>query len=126
MHVQDIEVTERRSQVLTKAVAEAAARLSIGTKELGDIIGVSQSTASRALRETYQLKTTAKEWELAAHFVRLYRSLFAMVGGDEELARAWLRSPNKAFASQAPISQISRVDGLLRVCQYLDAHRSRV
>jgi uncharacterized protein (DUF2384 family) len=126
MHAQDIEVAERRSQVLTKAVAEAAARLSIGTKELGDIIGVSQSTASRALRETYQLKTTAKEWELAAHFVRLYRSLFAMVGGDEQLARAWLRSPNKAFASQAPIRQISRVDGLLRVCQYLDAHRSRV
>lgn len=115
-----------RSRVLTQAVAQAATRLEMGTKELGDVIGVSQSTASRALRGEYALKPTAKEWELGAHFVRLYRSLYAMVGGDEGRARAWLRSPNRAFAASAPIDQITRVDGLLRVCQYLDAYRARV
>jgi uncharacterized protein (DUF2384 family) len=98
----------------------------MGPTDIGQIVGVSQPTASRLLRGHYQLKATGKEWELAAHLVRLYRSLFALVGGDDESARGWLRSANKAFSGLQPIALIKRVDGLLQVCAYLDAYRSRV
>lgn len=120
------DVASNHATVLTTAVAEVARRLQIGPSMIGRIVGVSQPTASRLLNGAYWLKDTHKEWELAAHLVRAYRSLFALVGGDETLAREWLRAPNRAFAGEAPISLLSRVDGLLRVCEYLDAHRSRV
>lgn len=116
----------QRVAVLSQAVVEAARRLAIGPTDLGSIVGVSQPTASRLIQGDYSLRESGKEWELSAHLVRLYRSLFSLVGGDDELARGWLRSANKAFAEQTPIALIKRVDGLLRVCEYLDAHRARV
>lgn len=121
-----LEPTADRTAVLTQALAQVASRLAIGPTEIGKIVGVSQSTASRLLQGGYQLRESGKEWELAAHLIRLYRSLFSLVGGDDGLARGWLRSANAAFAGQSPIDLIKRIDGLVRVCEYLDAHRARV
>lgn len=115
-----------RSTVLTQALTETAHRLDLGPTEVGRIVGVSQPTASRMLKGEYLLKESAKEWELSAHLVRLYRSLFSLVGSDDHLARGWLRSANKAFAGQEPIAVIKRIDGLIHVCEYLDAYRARI
>ncbi len=115
-----------RSRVLTQALAEAARRLELGSSDLKNIIGASQPTASRLLNGKYALPEGGKPWELAAHFVRLYRSLSSLVGGDDELARRWLKSANHAFDGRTPLESIQRVDGLLHACEYLDAHRSRV
>ena len=84
-------------RVLTQALVETADRLSVGPSELKAIIGVSQPTASRLLHGAYELTPGSKPFELAAHLVRLYRSLSAMVGGDDALAGRWLRSANLAF-----------------------------
>jgi len=119
-------VVNGRAKVLTGAVAEVTRRLDLGPSMLGRIIGISQPSASRLLAGAYELRETAKEWELSAVLVRIYRSVFALVGGDEVLARAWLRAPNRAFSGEAPANLLVRVDGLLRVCEYLDAHRARV
>lgn len=115
-----------RTRVLTGAVAEVSRRLDLGPSMLSRIIGISQPSASRLLSGTYELREAAKEWELSAALVRIYRSLFALVGGDEVLAKEWLRAPNRAFAGQAPTNLIVRIDGLVRVGEYLDAHRARV
>lgn len=115
-----------RSRVLTQAVVEAARRLELGSTELKQIIGASQPTASRLLNGKYAIPEGGKPWELAVHFVRLYRSLHSLVGGDDELARSWLKSANRAFDGQPPVEAIKRVDGLLHACEYLDAHRARV
>ena len=115
-----------RQRVLTQAVAEAAHRLGIGPSDIAEVIGKSQPTASRLLSGKYLLADGKKEWELSAHFVRLYRSLSSVVGGNDELAREWLKSPNRAFDGQMPIVVIKRVDGLIHACEYLDAHRARV
>jgi len=109
--------------VLTQAVAETARRLELGSSALKSVIGTSQPTASRLLNGKYALSEGSKEWELSAHFVRLYRSLSSLVGNDE-LARAWLNSPNQAFDGQHPTEVIKRIDGLLHACEYLDAHRA--
>ena len=115
-----------RSRVLTGALIEAAQRLGLNQNALRDIIGVSQPTASRLLKDAYRIPEDSKTWELAAHLLRLYRSLVAMVGGSDELARAWLTSANAAFDGRTPLDTIRRVDGLLYACEYLDAHRARV
>lgn len=115
-----------RARVLTLAVAETARRLKLRSTELTAIIGVSQPTASRLLNDKFQLAEGAKSWELGAHLVRLYRSLASMVGGDDELARAWLRSANQAFGGRTPLDAIRSVEGLVHACDYVDAHRARV
>lgn len=115
-----------RARVLTQALCEASRRLDLGQTALKDIIGISQPTASRLLKGAYTIPEGSKVWELAAHLLRLYRSLSSMVGGSDELARAWLGSANQAFAGRTPLEAIRRVDGLLYACEYLDAHRARV
>lgn len=126
MERQKTAVAADRSAVLTHALTETASRLDLGPTEIGRIVGVSQPTASRLLKGDYLLKESAKEWELSAHLVRLYRSLFSLVGSDDSLARGWLRSANKAFGGQEPIALIKRIDGLIHVCEYLDAYRARI
>jgi len=115
-----------KSRVLTQALVEAASRLGLGSSDLKNIIGASQPTASRLLNGQYVLPEGGKSWELAAHLVRLYRSLSSMVGGDDDLARTWLKSANRAFDGQKPLDVIKRIEGLIHACEYLDAHRARV
>ena len=115
-----------RARVLSTALVEASRRLKLRSTELGRILGVSQPTASRLLNGRLLLPDAGKAWELAAHLVRLYRSLAALVGLDDELARAWLTSGNEAFAGREPLQLIQTVEGLVHVCDYLDASRARV
>ncbi len=115
-----------RARVLSTAVVEAARRLGLRSTELTAIIGTSQPSASRLLNGKYLIPEGSKTWELSAHFVRLYRSVSSLVGGNDELARLWLKSPNRAFDDRQPLDVVKRVDGLLNVCAYLDAHRALV
>ena len=115
-----------RARVLSVALVEAARRLNLGSTDLQHILGISQPTASRLLRGTFALADGSKSWELGAHLVRLYRSLISMVGGSDELARDWLHSNNRVFDDRKPAAQLRRIDGLLHVCEYLDAQRARV
>ena len=114
------------SRVLSQAVAEASKRLKISSSDLGAIIGFSQPTSSRLLNRKYAIPEGSKSWELSAHFVRLYRSLSSLVGGDDALAKKWLTSPNHAFDEQTPLQYIKRIHGLIHACEYLDAHRATV
>ena len=115
-----------RSRVLSTAVVEAARRLGLGSTDLNAIIGTSQPSASRLLNGKYFIPEGSKTWELSAHFVRLYRAISSLVGGNDDLARSWLTSGNQAFDNRHPLEIVKRVDGLLHVCEYLDAHRARV
>jgi len=67
----------------------------------------------------------SKEGELALLFLRLYRSLDALVGGDDERARQWLHADNHHLAG-VPAERIASVEGLVDVVQYLDAMRGRL
>ena len=76
--------------VLTKAVLRAAEHLGMTNKSLATVIGLSEATVSRMRSGDYTLQRGQKSFELAILFVRFYRSLDAIVGGDQEVARAWL------------------------------------
>ena len=58
-------------------------------------------------------------------FLRLYRSLDALVGGDDDKARRWLNSENTHLGG-VPADRIRAVEGLVDVVQYLDAMRGRL
>ena len=110
--------------VLTRAVLAAAERLGIRNNQLAEVIGTSESTVSR-LSSGRTLDPASKQGELALLFVRLYRSLDALVGGDDSQGRAWLHAEN-AHLGGVPAQQIRRVEGLVDVIQYLDAMRGRL
>ena len=56
-------------------------------------------------------------------FVRLYRSLDAIVGGDDACAGGWLRADNAALGKK-PIDAIQTVHGLAETVAYLDSRRA--
>lgn len=114
-----------RGVVLTGAVLAAAARLGLSGRELGQVLGISEPTVSRMKNGAYQLEPGQKPYELAALLVRLFRSLDAITGGDETVARAWMRGHNAAFDT-APAQRISSITGLMDVVQYLDARRAPI
>ena len=111
--------------VATKAVLRAADRLGISNKTLGRIIGVSEATVSRMDAGSHVLAPADKPFELALIFIRLFRSLDAMSGGDEAVAGAWLRSENLALGG-TPLTLMQSVAGLVNVLSYLDARRALV
>lgn len=111
--------------VVTKAVVRAANRLGLSNRVLAAILGLSEATMSRMGAGAYQLDTGQKAFELAVLFVRLFRGLDAITGGDTEVARAWLRNENTALGA-APLALITSVSGLVTVVGYLDARRAVV
>jgi uncharacterized protein (DUF2384 family) len=111
--------------VLSRATVRAARFLGLPQAELARVIGVSGATLSRVAHGARQLEPGSKPWQLAALFVRLFRSLDAIVGSDDLVARAWLRSPNTALGG-VPLELIAEPAGLVRTVDYLDAARARI
>ncbi len=114
---------QERSRVMTMAVARAAEKLGVSGKDLATILGVSEPTISRMRKDEYRLEDGAKAFELGALFVRLFRSLDAITGGDEQVAKAWLRNDNRALGGR-PLDQIKTIAGLTRALAYLDSRRA--
>jgi hypothetical protein len=110
--------------VLAKAVLAAAGRLGLRNRHLAAILGSSEASVSR-LQYGRALDPVSKEGELALLFLRAYRGLDALVGGDDAKAQAWLRAENDHLGA-VPAERIQTVEGLVDVVQYLDAMRGRL
>jgi len=110
--------------VLTRAVRSAAARLGLRNRQLAEVLGTSEASISR-LSGDRTIDPSSKEGELALLLLRLFRSLDALVGGDEEQARAWLGAHNHHLGA-VPLERIVSVEGLVDVVRYLDALRGRL
>ena len=111
--------------VLTKAALRAADKLGVNQAALASILGVSEAQVSRMKKGDAALQPNTKPFELAVLFVQLFRSLDAIVGGDEAVARAWLANPNLALDAK-PAEKIRSVAGLTDVIAYLDACKTLV
>lgn len=109
--------------IVTKAALRAAAHLGVTNRSLARILGVSEATVSRMGAGTYVLKSEDKAFELALMFLRLFRALDALAGGDAQTSRAWLRNDNLALAG-VPIVLIESLSGIINVVGYLDAQRA--
>jgi len=107
--------------VLTGAVLRASTLLGYKKRELSQVLGLSEASVSR-LGRSRMLNLEAKETELGALFLRAFRSLDALVGGNESKARAWFRAENHHLGG-VPAELCQRAEGLVSVVHYLDAMR---
>lgn len=111
--------------VVTKAALGAAGRLGLSNRVLSRVLGVSEASVSRMGSGTFLLTPADKSFELALMFVRLFRSLDAIVGGDDDATRVWMTSENTALGG-VPRELIQTLPGLVNVLGYLDARRALV
>lgn len=105
--------------VLTKALLNAGKSLGLSQSELGQVIGKDRTSISRGISEA------TKAGELALLFIRCYRSLYVLVGGDSVNMKHWMHT-NNLHTGGVPAEQVKTVAGLTRVVEYLDALRGKV
>lgn len=108
--------------VLSKALDRAADTLGFTDREIAGVLGVSPSSVSRLFHGTRAIDPQSKEGELALLFLRVFRSLDGLLGGDRDQSRRWLRAHNHHLAG-VPADLLQTAQGLVRVADYLDALR---
>ena len=114
------------ASVVSNALLRAAEALGLSSSELAEIIGTSESTLSRLRhRKRGPIPLGSKEGELALLFLRVFRSLDALVGGNEAHAKAWLRAENRHVGG-VPLGRMKKIEGLVDVAEYLDAMRGTI
>lgn len=114
-----------QQMVLHKALLSLAQRLDINQKQLAQIIGLSEPSASRLYHGQKSINPASKEGELALLLIRLYRSLDAILGGDQDNCRAWFHHYNYHL-NGIPSELITQVQGLVAVTNYLDVMRGKL
>jgi uncharacterized protein (DUF2384 family) len=113
----------RADAVVAKALVRAAQRLGLPQGELAQVLGTSAASVSRTWNGARPIAPDSAEGRHALLFLRLFRSLDTLVGGDEEKARRWLEAPNAHLGGQPPRALLASTPGLVRVAEYLDAMR---
>jgi transcriptional regulator with XRE-family HTH domain len=109
--------------VLAKATTRATDFLGLSGAALARIIGVSEPTVSRIRKGEHPLDPNSKAGELSLLLIRVYRSLDALVGTDDQKRKDWMRGMNKALGG-VPLQLIERPDGLVATLNYLDGMRA--
>ena len=111
--------------LVAQAVQRIADYWNLTNDGLGEILGLSGSTASRLRNGSWHFQAGAKSFELAQYLMRLFRSLDSLMGSDDAAARSWLESENRELGGK-PIDLIRTIRGLSDVADYVDDYRARV
>ncbi|MDJ0878288.1 MAG: MbcA/ParS/Xre antitoxin family protein [Halieaceae bacterium] len=118
------EVAIEDRTLVTQAALNAAGELGISNRRLAGVLGVSGSKLDRARAE--RASFSGKDYELALLLIRIYRALYAILGGNREQMQHWLKTPNQHLQNTAPLDQLGRLEGIVMVMRYLDAMRGRI
>ncbi|TCV02747.1 MbcA/ParS/Xre antitoxin family protein [Paracandidimonas soli] len=110
--------------VLAKAILRAGSQLGLKQADLAAVLGVHRTAISR-LKNAPSLDPESKPGELALLLIRLARALFALTGGDQDWIRHFMHSPNQVTGG-VPAQQITSIQGLMRVLQFVDGIRGKV
>lgn len=113
------------NRVLTQAVGKIAGCWKLTNEQLAAILGLSPASASRLRTGGYALDRDSKAFELGQYLVRLFRSLDALMGSDDQASISWLRSPNLDLDGR-PIDLIRSIRGLGEVTHYVDDYRAQI
>ena len=104
---------------MTKAFLNAGKALGLTRDDLGVVIGRDRTVFSRG-----GVDPASKAGELALLLIRVYRSLYALVGGQASDLKHWMRTENR-HTGGVPAEQVKSVAGLVRIVEYLDAIRGK-
>ena len=116
---------ESDDKLLTSAISKIATFWGLSNVKLSSVLGLSEATISRLRSGKTFLDPASKSFEAGQFLLRLFRSLDALMGSDDDAAKSWLTSHNLDLEAR-PIDLIDSFKGLLTVCDYVDAHRARV
>ena len=105
---------------LTKAFLNAGKALGLTQDDLGAVIG-----RDRTLFRRGGLDPSSKAGELALLLIRVYRGLYALVGGQADDLKHWMHTENR-HTGGTPAEQVKSVAGLVRIVEYLDAIRGKI
>ena len=111
------------SMVLAKATTRASKMLGLSGASLARTLGLSEPTISRLVHGEKPLAPDSKEGELALLLVRVFRSLDALVGTDDQKRLAWMTTHNKALGG-VPQRLVQTAAGLVATLNYLDGMRA--
>lgn len=109
--------------VLAKATTRASKMLGLSGASLARTLGLSEPTISRLVRGDKPLAPDSKEGELAMLLVRVFRSLDALVGTDDQKRMAWMTTHNRALGG-VPQRLVQTAAGLVATLNYLDGMRA--
>lgn len=112
------------NQVLATALINLKDLIKISSEDLGKIIGVHRNTITRFLKKG-EIDVHSKEGELSLLLIRVYRSLYALNGGNIDAIRHWLFTQNRHLQG-IPLDLMKTILGLSLVVNYLDAIRGKV
>ena len=103
-----------KGNVLKKALLKASKEMGICKRNLQKIIGIN----SDALKYE-DIDLESKSGELSLMLIRCYQNLYALVGSNKEQMQHWMHTHNKGTQG-IPVEQLSSIDGLVHVTEYLD------
>ena len=112
-------------EIITHAFLEAGRELGMTLGQLASVIGVSQSAMKNYSRGSASI-SAPKNQELSLGLIRVYRALFAILGGEREQMQHWMRTPNRHLNGQQPQEMAANYQGLAELNVYLDAMRGRL
>ncbi len=110
--------------VLFKAFFNATEQLGLDNIHIANILGVDRTTITR-IKNKGEIKAKSKTGEFALLTIRIFRSLYAMVGGNEEIIKHWMNTSNKHLHG-TPSELICTIHGIVQVTEYLDAMRGKI
>ena len=117
--------TESTAAAVSKAALRASEYLGLKQKEFAQIVGISPTKVSHLWATNYLLNPSRKsEWENSILFIRLFKSLDAILG-ERDAARTWLRGENTALGD-SPFNLIQSIEGLVHVVNYVDASSNSI
>src|SRR5256885_7546751 len=113
----------RRSpaEVLARALVRAAGLLGLRQAELAEVLGSSAASISRTFAGQRPLPPESAEGRHALLFLRVFRSLDTLVGGDAAKARSWLSAANRHLGGDPPVGLIPSTPGAARGPDHLGA-----
>ena len=108
------------AQVLASAFLKAGKEMGLSQAVLEKAIDRDRSSIGRK-----GIDPDTKSGELALLLIRVYRSLFALVGGDSVQMKHWMKTANR-HTGGVPAEQVLSIQGLVGVVEYLDSMRGKV
>ena len=112
-------ISPEPKEVLLKALLNAGKDMGLSKADIGNVVGKDRTSLNRGI------DPSSKAGELALLFIRVYRSLHVLVGGNADDIKHWVKTPN-LHTQGIPGEQIQTVQGLTLVLEYLDAMRGKV
>lgn len=102
-----------RNVVLAKAVLNTAKKLGLCDDQLCKVLGVDYSM----IQQLKTLDPSSEPGERALILIQIFRSVYALSGGNAEWIQRFMKSPNR-MTGGIPIEQVQDETGLIKVFEY--------